>query len=73
MGLGNVLDDLSMTLSQGHGCGIDYQKFACLRNKVRITYRITKKHDSIIALVVVIAWLDFGEVLLETIILANFL
>ena len=70
---GNVLDDLSVTLTQGHGCSIDYQKFACLRDKVRTTHRITTKHGSAIALVMVITWLDFGEVLLETLILANFL
>ena len=40
---GNVLDDLSMTLTQGHGCGIHSQKFACLRDKVRTTHRITTK------------------------------
>ena len=33
-----------MTLTQGHGCGIDYQKFACLCNKVRTTHWITTKH-----------------------------
>ena len=70
---GNVLNDLSMTLTQGHGCGIDNQKFACLRHKVRTTHRITTKHGNVIALVIVITWLDFGEVLLETVILANFL
>ena len=58
---GNVLNDLSMTLTQGHGCGIDDKKFACLRDKVRTTHRITTKHGSIIALVMVITWLDFGE------------
>ena len=59
-----------MSLTQGHGCVIDYQKFACLRNKVRITHRITTKRGSFIALVMLITWLDFGE---ETFILANFL
>ena len=62
-----------MTLTQGHSYGIDYQKFACLRNKVRTTHRITTKHYSLIALVMVITWLDFGDVLLETFILAHFL
>ena len=61
------------TLTQGHDCSIDYQKFACLRDKVRTTHRITTKHGSLIALVMVITWLDFGELLLETFILANFL
>ena len=70
---GNVLNDLSMTLTQGHGCGMDNQKFACLQDKVSTTHRITTKHGSIIALVVVITWLDFGVVLLETVILANYL
>ena len=58
-----------MTLTQGHGCGIDYQKFACLHDKVRTTHQITTKR----ALVMVITRLDFGEVLLETVILAHFL
>ena len=46
------------------------EKFACLRDKVRTTHPITTKHGSFIALVLVITWLDFGEVLLETVILA---
>ena len=62
-----------MTLTQGHGCDIDYQIFACLRDKVRTTRWITTKHGSFIALVMVINWLDFGEVLFDTFILANFL
>ena len=70
---GNVLNDFSMTLTQGHDCGIDNQKFACLRDKVRTSHWITTKHGSIIALVMVITWLDFGGVRLETVILANFL
>ena len=61
-----------MTLIQGYGCGIDYQKFACLHNKVRTTYPITTKRGSFIVLVMVITWLDFGGVLFETVILANF-
>ena len=40
---------------------------------MRTTHRITSKHYSFITLVIVITWLDFGEVLLETVILANFL
>ena len=35
--------------------------------------RITTKHGSYVALVMVITWLDFGEILLKTVILANFL
>ena len=62
---GNVLDDLSMTLTQGQGCGVDYQKFACLRDKMRITHRITTKRGSFAALVMFITWLDFGEILLN--------
>ena len=57
---GNVQDDLCMTLTQGHGCGIHLQIFACLRDKVRTTHRITTKRNSIVALVMVITWLDFG-------------
>ena len=48
-------------------------KCACLRDKVRTTHRITTKRGSIVALVMVITWLDFGEVLLETGFFANFL
>ena len=68
---GNVLDDLSMTLTQGHCCGIDYQKCACLHDKVRTTHWITTKRCSFVALVP--TWLDFGEILTKTNILANFL
>ena len=49
------------------------QKFACLHDKLRTTHQITTKHGSLFALIMVITWLDFGEVLLETFILANFL
>ena len=70
---GNVLGDLSMTLTQGHRCGIDYQKFACLRDKVRTSHRITTKRCSFVALVMRITWLDFGEILLKVVMLANFL
>ena len=47
--------------------------FACLHDKVRTTHLITTKCRSFIALVTVISWSDFGEVLFETGILANFL
>ena len=46
-------------------------KICCLRDKLKTTRRIITKHSSVIALVVVITWLDFGEVLWETLILAN--
>ena len=39
--------------------------------KVRTTHPITTKNGSFIALVMVITWWDFGEVLLKTVILAN--
>ena len=45
---GNVMDDLSMTLTQGHSCGVDKQKFACLRDEVRTTHQITTKRDSFV-------------------------
>ena len=61
-----------MTLTQGHGCGIDYQKLACLHDKVTTTYKITTTYNSFINLVMVITWLDFGAVLSKTVILANF-
>ena len=62
-----------MTLTQGHGCDIDKQKFACVQDKVRTTQPITTKLRSYIPLVIVITWLDFGEILLEIIFLPNFL
>ena len=40
---------------------------------MRTTSPITTKRDNFIALVMNITWSDFGEVLLETVILANFL
>ena len=43
------------------------------KDSVRTTHRITIKHSSFLALLMVITWWDFGEVLLETFILANFL
>ena len=45
---GNVLDDLSMTLTQGHSCDIDLQKFVCLHDKERTTHPITTKLGSFI-------------------------
>ena len=39
-----------MTLTQGHGCDIDNQKFACLQDKVRNTQPITTKLGSYISL-----------------------
>ena len=68
-----VLDDPSVTLTQGHGCDIDKQKFACLQGKVKTTQPITAKLSSDIPLVMIITWLDFWGNLLETIILPNFL
>ena len=61
-----------MTLTQGHGCDIDKQKFACLQDKVRTTQPITTKLGSDIPLAVLITWLDFGEILLETLFFAKF-
>ena len=58
-----------MTLTQGHGCGID---IARLQNKVRTTHSITSKLGHFIALVMVITWLDFGKVIFQIVILANF-
>ena len=37
-----------MTLTQGHGCGIDWYKFACLHDKVRTTHPITTRLGSYI-------------------------
>ena len=61
-----------MTLTQGHGCDIDKQKFAFLQDKVRTTQPIAKNHDSYIPLVMLITWLDFGGILLKTPFLPNF-
>ena len=68
---GNVLDDLSMTFTQGHGCGIDKQKFDCMCDEVWTNLRITTKYDNLTALFMVITWFDFEEVMFETFILAN--
>ena len=54
--LGKCTDDLCVTLTQGHGCGIDKQKFACLQDKVRTTQPITTKLGSYILLVMLITW-----------------
>ena len=62
-----------MTLAQGDGCGVDKQKFPCLRDKVRTTHRITTNRTRNVALVMVITWLDFEGIRLNTVILANFL
>ena len=64
-----------MTLTQGHSCGNDKQKFACLQDKVTtsITQPITSKLGNYVPLVMLITWLDFGGFLLETFCLPNFL
>ena len=62
-----------MTLNQGHGCGIDKQKFACLQDKVTTAQPIITKLGSYITLVMLITWFDFGGMLEETLILANFI
>ena len=61
-----------MTLTQGHGCDIDKQKFVCLQDKVRTTQPITTKLSGYIPLVMLINWLDFGGILLETLFLPKF-
>ena len=58
-----------MTLTQGNGCDIDKQKFACLQDKVRTIQPIHTIH---ISLVMFITWLDFGGILLETLFFAKF-
>ena len=60
------MDDLLVTLTQGHGCDIDKHKFACLQDKVRTTHPITTKLGSNIPLVMLITWVDFEGILLET-------
>ena len=37
----NVLDDLLVTLPQGHGSGIDKHKFAYMQDKIKTTKPIT--------------------------------
>ena len=69
----NVLDDLWVTLTQGQGCDIDKQKFACLQNKVRIIQLIITKLGNYIPLVMIITWLHFGRIQFETFFFANFL
>ena len=62
-----------MTLTQGHGCDIDKQKFACLQDKMKTTQPITIQLCSNISLVMLITWLDFGGILSEIPFLPNFL
>ena len=65
----NVLDDLSMASSQGHGCDIDKQKFACQHDTVRTTHQIVTKLGSYIPLVMLLpdyvldkfCWKFFGR------------
>ena len=48
------------------------KKFVCLQDKVRITQLITTKLGRYISLVMVITWVGFGGILLETLFLAYF-
>ena len=61
---GNVLIDLSVTLTQAHDCGTDKQNLSCLYGKVG-TYAITTKLDGYTHLVIFITWLNFGEISLD--------
>ena len=56
---------LSVTLTQGHSCGIDKQKIAFLQDKMRTTHTVTAKLGRYIPLAMLITWLDFGEILFE--------
>ena len=49
-----------------------WHRLAKICLSVRTTHRITSKHSSFIALVMVITWSDVGEGLLNTFILTNF-
>ena len=62
-----------MTLTQGQGCGIDKQKLACLQDTLQTTQPIAIELGSYTSLVMVITWLDFEGILLDTLILQNFL
>ena len=53
----NVLDALSVTLTQGHGCHTDYNKFVCLYDRIWTTLPITIQFSSIICMVMIIIWL----------------
>ena len=55
-----------MTLTKGHGCSSDQQKFACLLDKVRTADLIITKLGSSISLDLFLTWLNFGGILLET-------
>ena len=68
----NVLDDLLVTLTQGHGCDVDKQQFAFLQDKVRTTQPITTKRGSYISLVMPVTWLEFRGILLEIFLFAKF-
>ena len=57
--------DLLVTLTGGHVCGIDKQKFALLRDKVRTVQPITTKLGSYISLIMFITWFDLGGMLLK--------
>ena len=72
-GYGECTEWLSMTLTQGHSCGIDKQKFACLLDKVRNNHPITTERNSFIAVVMFITCWNFEGVLLTNFILVNFL
>ena len=72
IGLVNVLDDISMTLTQGHGCGLDKQKFAYLQDKVRTTQPIITNLGSYIPQVMLITLFDCKEFCCK-LLLPNFL
>ena len=76
MGLGKCTGWPFHDLAQGHGCGIDWQKFAnsCLHDKMRTTHPISiELESSFTPLVRLITWLDLGEILLVIFYLANFI
>ena len=74
-----VLHDLSMTLTQCLGCGIDKQKLIVCRIKweplnqsLQNLVAISLWSCSYVPLVMFIAWLDLWGILLETSFFANF-
>ena len=50
------MDDLSLTLTQGHGHGTYKQKFAFLQAWVRTTHPIATQFDSYILRMILISW-----------------
>ena len=55
-----------MALTRGRSCGFDSEKFACLHDQVKTTHLMTTNLGNCIPLVMLVTWLNFGEILFET-------